>query len=44
MFGLGSDESFRLLYLVLLLAFVAMGLRLSRGGSDRIFVISASGL
>jgi len=31
MFGLGSDESFRLLYLVLLLAFVAMGLRLSRG-------------
>ena len=31
MFGFGSDESFRLLYLVLLLAFVAMGLRLSRG-------------
>jgi len=31
MLGLGSDESFRLLYLVLLLAFVAMGLRLSRG-------------
>ncbi len=36
MFGLDSDQSLRLLYLVLLLAFVAGGLGLSRGGGGAV--------